>query len=280
MPKRWSIQVAVTLEEYENPADELAGGKIVAPSRELPVQMQSLDLAMPTQPSIVLLPFKALGNNQDESQALATGLRIDIQKALTKMTGVFLIGAGSANAMRDWPAAEAGTRAGVRYVLEGSVQKAGEHIRIVAQLLDTTTGGPLWSQRYDRTLEDVFAIQDEIANTIVSTLRATTFASLETPVAKRHTENVRAHSLYLRGRHAWNKRTQEGVFEAIDFFQQAIAEDAWAPRIAIGGALYGSHRLQVRRQHRPNFRDRFDWRMKGSAHARWNPFTAPASTGA
>jgi tetratricopeptide (TPR) repeat protein len=83
----------------------------------------------------------------------------------------------------------------------------------------------VWSQRYDRTLHDVFEIQDEIARTIVSTLRATSFSTLTPPIARRYTENVTAYGLYLRGRYAWNKRTQEGVTEAIEYFEQAIAED-------------------------------------------------------
>jgi tetratricopeptide (TPR) repeat protein len=83
----------------------------------------------------------------------------------------------------------------------------------------------LWSQRYDRTLTDVFAIQDELADTIVTTLRATWFADLNQPVPKRYTKSVRAYGIYLKGRFAWNKRTQEGVIEGIEYFEQAIAED-------------------------------------------------------
>lgn len=149
---------------------ELAGGKVAAPPKALPVQLQSLDLSLPRQPSIVLLPFRVLGDNQDESQALATGLRIDIQNSLTKMSGIFLVGAGSANAMRDWPAAEAGMRAGVRYVLEGTVQQSGDRVRVSVQLTDTVAANVTWSEHYDRIVADTFTLQDEITARIVTAL--------------------------------------------------------------------------------------------------------------
>jgi serine/threonine-protein kinase len=119
---------------------------------------------------------------------------------------------------------------GVTVVLEGTVRKAGTQLRVTAQLTSTDDGRLLWSQRYDRELADVFAVQDEIAQTIVATLRATSFGDAAAPRPRRHTGSVVAYALYLRGRHAWNKRTNEGVSEAIEFFEQAIAVD---PRYAL-----------------------------------------------
>ena len=177
--------------------------------------------------TIAVLPF-INASSDPENEYLSDGITDELIVALAKVEGLRISSRTSVFALKgkSQDVRAIGALLGASVVLEGTVRKAGERLRITAQLTSTDDGQLLWSQRYDRTLEDVFAIQDEIANTIVSTLRATTFASLETPVARRHTENVRAHSLYLRGRHAWNKRTQEGVFEAIDFFEQAIAEDA------------------------------------------------------
>jgi serine/threonine-protein kinase len=110
-------------------------------------------------------------------------------------------------------------------VLEGTVRRAGQQLRITAQLVSTDDGRLVWSQKYDRRLEDVFAIQDEIARTIVNTLLATSFADLSAPPVRRHTENAAAYRLYLKGRYEWNRRTQEGVAEGIRYFEQAIAED-------------------------------------------------------
>jgi serine/threonine-protein kinase len=111
------------------------------------------------------------------------------------------------------------------------------------QLTSTQDGRLLWSQRYDRELVDVFALQDEIARTIVDTLRAGSFAELPDPTPNRYTTNVKAYGYYLKGRYAWNKRTQEGVREAVDFFERAIAED---PSYALAYAgLSDSYALHV-----------------------------------
>jgi serine/threonine protein kinase/Flp pilus assembly protein TadD len=176
--------------------------------------------------TIAVLPF-INASPEPENEYLSDGITDELIVALAKVEGLRIASRTSVFALKGkaQDVRAIGALLGASVVLEGTVRKAGDRLRITAQLTSTDDGQLLWSQRYDRTLEDVFTIQDEIANTIVSTLRATTFASLEAPVVRRHTENVRAHSLYLRGRHAWNKRTQEGVFEAIDFFEQAIAED-------------------------------------------------------
>src|SRR4026208_89425 len=115
--------------------------------------------------------------------------------------------------------------------------------RPAAALAAPDDGRLLWSQRYDRQLVDVFEIQDEIAATIVTTLRATMFTELSEHVPRRYTENINAYGLYLKGRYAWNKRTHQGVAEAIGYFEQAIAEDpSYAPAYA---GLADSYALDV-----------------------------------
>ncbi|HEV8216488.1 MAG TPA: hypothetical protein VGP95_11650, partial [Gemmatimonadaceae bacterium] len=118
-----------------------------------------------------------------------------------------------------------GTLLGASVVLEGTVRRAANRLRVTAQLTSTDDGRLLWSQRYDRRLDDVFAIQDEIARTIVDTLRATWFADLGAAPVRHYTDNVRAYGLYLKGRYEWNRRNQEGVAAGIKYFEQAIAED-------------------------------------------------------
>jgi tetratricopeptide (TPR) repeat protein len=105
------------------------------------------------------------------------------------------------------------------------VRKLGSRIRLTAQLSDATDGRLLWSERYDRDDADIFALQDEIATTLVRALRVRLLDELGDPVPRRYTENPRAYNLYLRGRYAWNQRTAEGMQQAIAFFEQAIAED-------------------------------------------------------
>src|SRR5216117_446509 len=132
---------------------------------------------------------------------------------------------------------------GVSAVLEGTVRQSGDRLRITAQLAAAEDGRALWSERYDRTLDDVFAIQDEIARTIVSTLRTTFLADIADPPPKRYTHNLEAYSLYLKGLYCWNKRSQEGVLEAISFFKQAIDHD---PDYALAySGLSDAYALQV-----------------------------------
>jgi serine/threonine-protein kinase len=136
-----------------------------------------------------------------------------------------------------------GALLGCGVALEGTVRGAGDRIRITASLSSTADGRVLWSQRYERKLDDVLAVQDEIATTIVNTLRATSFADVTAATARRHTPNARAYRLYLQGRFEWNRRTQEGVAAGIRHFEQAIAEDP-AYALAYTG-LSDSYALEV-----------------------------------
>ena len=113
-----------------------------------------------------------------------------------------------------------GSEVGASVILEGTVRRAETRVRITTQLTDVTDGRLLWSERYDRRMDDIFELQDEIARTIVATLRATFLGDLRDPVAKRYTDNLRAWQLYLKGRFAWNKRTREGIAEAVQYFEQ------------------------------------------------------------
>jgi serine/threonine protein kinase/tetratricopeptide (TPR) repeat protein len=176
--------------------------------------------------SIAVLPFVNASPDPDNAY-LSDGITDELIDALVKVGGLRVASRTSVFALkgRALDVRAIGSLLGVAVVLEGTVRKAGDRLRITAQLSSTDDGRLLWSQRYDRTLDDVFVIQDEISSTIVSTLRATSFADLVAPAPKRYTENVKAYGLYLKGRYAWNKRSQEGVAEGISFFEQAIAED-------------------------------------------------------
>jgi serine/threonine protein kinase/Flp pilus assembly protein TadD len=177
--------------------------------------------------SVAVLPF-VNASPDPENEYLSDGLTDELIDALAKVAGLRVASRTSVFALKGKPqdVRAIGALLGAAEVLEGTVRKSGDRLRITAQLSSTDDGRLLWSQRYDRTLDDVFAIQDEIARTIVTTLRATSFADLAEPLPRRYTENVAAYGLYLRGRYEWNKRTQEGITQAIRYFEQAIAEDA------------------------------------------------------
>jgi serine/threonine protein kinase/Tfp pilus assembly protein PilF len=183
-------------------------------------------LPPPMTRSIAVLPF-VNGSPDPENEYLSDGITDELIDALAKVGGLRVASRTSAFALKGKPqdVRAIGALLGVSEVLEGTVRKSGDRLRIAAQLTSTDDGRLIWSQRYNRTLHDVFDIQDEIARTIVDTLRVTSFADLAAPLARRYTQNMAAYHLYLRGRYAWNKRTQEGVSEAIEYFERAIAED-------------------------------------------------------
>ena len=114
---------------------------------------------------------------------------------------------------------------GVRYVLEGSVQKADEQVRITAQLIDATTGYHLWSERYDRPLKDIFALQDEIVQKIVTTLKLQLTLQEQGYVVRKHTDNLEAYDAFLRGVEYFYRFTKEANAQARQLFEQAIALD-------------------------------------------------------
>jgi len=138
---------------------------------------------------------------------------------------------------------EIGKRLEVTVVLEGTVRRVGSRLRITVQLTDATDGRSLWSEAYDREIQDIFAIQEEIARTIVSTLRSRFLGDIGDPTAKRYTANVNAYNLYLKGRYSWNKRNPEGVAEGIKYFSDAIAEE---PNYALAySGLADSYAVQL-----------------------------------
>ncbi|MEP6692941.1 MAG: protein kinase, partial [Gemmatimonadaceae bacterium] len=176
--------------------------------------------------SVAVLPF-VNASPDAENEYLSDGITDELIDGLSKLETLQVASRTSVFALKgkQLDVRAIGALLGVTVVLEGSVRRAGTQLRITAQLTSVETGALLWSQRYDRELRDMFSIQDEISRTIVSTLRAKEFADPDAPVPRRYTQNMKAYGLYLRGRYAWNKRSQDGVTEAIDYFEQAIAED-------------------------------------------------------
>src|SRR2546429_144604 len=190
------------------------------------------------------LPF-VNGSADPENEYLCDGVTDELINALTKVEGLRIASRTSVFALKGKPQdiRAIGALLGVSAVLEGTVRKADDRLRITVQLAAADDGRTLWSERYDRRLDDVFAVHDEIARTIVSTLRTTFLADIADPTPRRYTDNVQAYSLYLKGRFCWNKRSQEGVREAIAYFEQAIDHDP-GYTLAYSG-LSDSYALQV-----------------------------------
>ena len=175
---------------------------------------------------VAVLPF-VNASAEAENEYLSDGITDELINALARLPGIRIASRTSVFALKGKPqdVRSIGALLDSAFVLEGSVRQSGSQLRITAQLSSTEDGRLLWSQRFDRQLDDVFAIQDEIAQTIVNTLRSGQLAAAITPAAERHTSNVKAYGLYLKGRYEWNRRTDEGVANGIRLFEQAIAED-------------------------------------------------------
>jgi TolB-like protein/Flp pilus assembly protein TadD len=194
--------------------------------------------------AIAVLPF-VNASADPENEYFSDGMTDELITALAKVEGLHVASRTSAFALKGAreDVRTIGSRLNVTAVLEGSVRKAGNRLRIAVQLTGVADGRSLWSERYDRELEDVFAIQDEIARTIVGTLRSTLLRDLGEPVPIRYTSNIKAYNLYLQGRFWWNRRSQEGIAEGIRYFEQAIQEDAG---YALGyTGLADSYALQI-----------------------------------
>jgi serine/threonine-protein kinase len=176
--------------------------------------------------SIAVLPF--VNSSADpENEYFSDGMTDELITALSKVEGLQVASRTSVFGLKNLreDVRTLGARLNVSTVLDGTVRKSGNRLRITVQLSSVADGRTLWSERYDREMSDVFAIQDEIAGTIVRTLRSTLLGDLGDPTPVRYTANVKAYSLYLKGRFCWNRRTQAGIKEGIRYFEQAIAED-------------------------------------------------------
>jgi len=228
----------------KNPPDRFANVNEFLAALEREPTRGDRPIASAAARCIAVLPF-VNASPDPENEYLSDGISDELIAALANVEGLRVSSRTSVFALKGKPqdVRAIGALLGAAWVLEGTVRRSGDRLRITAQLSSTDDGRLLWSERYDRTLDDVFAVQDELAQTIVRTLSSTSFAHLTEPVARRYTENVRAYGLYLKGRYAWNKRTQEGVSEAIDYFEQAVAED---PRYALAyTGLADSYALQL-----------------------------------
>jgi len=179
-----------------------------------------------TTRTIAVLPFVNASPDPD-NEYLSDGITDELINALAKVDGLRVASRTSVFALKGkaQDVRAIGALLEASEVLEGTVRRSGDNLRITAQLTSTDDGRLVWSERYDRRLDDVFAVQDDICRTIIAKLRSTSFADVITPPADHHTDNVEAYGLYLRGRYAWNKRTSEDVTEGIKYFEQAIAVD-------------------------------------------------------
>jgi serine/threonine-protein kinase len=180
-----------------------------------------LGLSPPDRPSIAILPFKSLGSDPDQ-EFLADGIRFGIQATLVQLSGLFLVNAPALNAYRgsETSAESVGDELGVRYVLEGAMQQSGQRVRVTVQLTDVDARQTIWAERYDRLLDDVFMLQDEITGEVISSLNVKLvqsdldrgwFGKLESPEAREY---------YYRGASHLYEGTKEDNATAREMFEE------------------------------------------------------------
>ena len=176
--------------------------------------------------SIAVLPFANLSHDPDNAY-FAAGIQDEIITRLAKIADLKVISCTSTQRFKSSPddVPAIARQLGVANVLEGSVQRTADQVRVNVQLLKGATDTHLWADTFDRKLTDIFAVESEIARTIAETLQAKLSGSEQHAIAARPTENTEAYQLYLKGRFFWNKRTGQNLNKAADYFNQAIAAD-------------------------------------------------------
>jgi TolB-like protein/Tfp pilus assembly protein PilF len=209
---------------------------------------------------ILVLPFADHSPDKDQ-EYFCDGMTEELINALTRVTALRVVAQSSAFRLKNEvpDIRELGEQLRVGTILQGSVRKAGTRVRITVQLIAVETRSYVWSETYDGELEDVFALQEKISRAVVEALRVRLLDEQRDLLSKRYTDNLRAYTLYLRGRQQWNARSEAGLGAAIEFFQQAIAEDpsyalAYAG-LADSYSLLGNYGLELPTAVRPSARE-------------------------
>ena len=214
---------------------------ITAPGLVVPDPDSMAARTGPPEKTIAVLPFVNMSADP-ENEFFSDGISEELINALTRVEGLHVIARTSSFAFKGMnkDVREIGRELGVSAVLEGSVRKAGNRVRITAQLVDTKDGYHIFSKVYDRVLEDIFETQDEISLAIVNELRATLPGNGEKPsLVRQVTENSEAYDAYLKGMYCWNQWTPDAARQAVDHFQRAVDLD---PEFAQAwGAMARSH---------------------------------------
>ena len=189
------------------------------------------------RPSIAVLPFNNMSGDP-EQEYFSDGITEDIITDLSKVSGLFVVGRNTSFAFkgRSVQLVEAARELGVKFILEGSVRKAGDRVRVTGQLIDGATGGHLWADRYDRDLTDIFAIQDEITQAIVEQLKIHLLPDEREAISQAPTEDVEAYNYYLKGRQLFHAFTRSYLLLAKEMFAKAVEIDPGFARAYAGMA--------------------------------------------
>lgn len=198
--------------------------------------------AVSDKPSIAVLPFVNVSGDPEQGY-FSDGITEDIITDLSQISGLFVVSRNSSFAYKGKAVKmqQAAIELGVKFLLEGSVRKAGQRVRITGQLIDGASGGHLWAARYDRDLTDIFAVQDEITHMIVDQLKVRLLPEERTAIARTPTANVHAYTDYLRGRQLLSLRTRSSLTLGRSLFARAVELDPLYARAYAGMAYCESY---------------------------------------
>lgn len=234
-----AIEVLSELAEIEA---EISGLKI--PPEEKKSTIEPIRTAFETRElrqSIAVLPFKDMSPQHDQDY-LCEGLAEEIINALAQVKGLRVAARTSSFSFKgkESDIRDIGRLLSVASILEGSVQKAGSRLRVTVQLINIADGFHLWSERFDRDIKDVFAVQDEISMAVVDKLEVDLREGEKERITKRHTQSQAAHELYLKGRYYYNRRYQGDLIKAVAFYEKAIKKDPnyALPYVGIGDVFH------------------------------------------
>jgi len=199
---------------------------VCGPETPLESAPKAADQPLSDKPSIAVLPFKNLSGESDQ-EYFADGVSEDIITALSRNRWLMVIARNSSFVFKGEAVdlKEVGRQLGVRYVLDGSVRKGGERIRIAAQLIDAGSGKQIWAERYDRVLEDIFAVQDEVTEAIVAAIAPELGKAEQQRATSKKSENLSAWDVYQRGMWHLYRRTREDLKQARSLFETALTLD-------------------------------------------------------
>jgi TolB-like protein len=203
-------------------------------------------LALPEKPSLAVLPFQNMSGDP-EQEYFADGMVEEITTAISRLPWLFVIARNSSFTYkgRAVDVKQVARELGVRYVLEGSVRKAGNRVRITGQLVDTATGAHIWAEHFDGTLDDIFDLQDQVASSLVGAIEPKLRHSEIERAIRKPTESQDAHDLYLRALAEFHKHSPDGMRQAIALIKRGLAIDpAYAPAAAMIGFCRGLQRAR------------------------------------
>jgi len=213
-----------------------------------PALVEKMAYPLPDKPSIAVLPFTNM-SDEPQQEYFCDGMTEDLITDLSKISGLFVIARNSTFVYKGKPIKirQVAEELGVRYVLEGSVRKAGDKLRITAQLIDATTGHHLWADRYTGIINDVFHFQDTIGQKIVDALAIQLVSEEQISLAHKDTDNIQAYDMFLKGWEHYLRWTPKDFLEAIPFFEKAVQIDPNYERAyaALAATYYHGSKLRL-----------------------------------